>query len=635
MLTFLLFLAIIFLFYRISNLDTQLKNLQKYLEQLQLTKSFNQSLPELTTSDPRLTQRIPTEPQTPPNPSKKTIEQLAQARAHEFKNNNQNIDLSTRFVQWFQIDWPLKVGAIFIILAIAWFVTYAFLNNWIGPYGRITLGLIAGTSIMLFAHRWFNKSHHQGLTLELLGASLNLITIFAAQNVYQMFPTPLALLFSIIIMFFLAYSSLTYKDRWLALSGLIVGALAPILTGTSEPNIVGLYLYLITLCIGTLWLAKDKNWNFLIPTALGIVTFYSLPYFNHYTIKNALPIEIIQLRTFAIAFTTLFFLSNIHSLIAQKRPAFSHILTALSLGLFALTWINTLTPEHLKSLIALTTAIIFASAASLIHRHTQNPAPVYIYTGTATLLLTVATAYQFDGPSLIVAFSALATILPILYTRILGPKFGLALLLYFLIPILLSLPSFFSSSWKHTSYQQVIAQRKYTQLQAIAPKTAVDRIFHNDFIAILTLNAGLWLAGLHFYTNRQQIKSQLKESIHVAPSQFHTATNAMLIIASIYTLALIWKVTHAGFDTQYIARFLTLTIYTLIGLLTYFQGQYLQRPVLYKYGMYLTLTVIGWLIIVEVWSMPLAGRIITFLTLGILLIASVLIRKKPTISHLS
>src|SRR3989344_9378362 len=83
-------------------------------------------------------------------------------------------------VEWVKADWPLKVGALLIILGFVWLVTYAFLNNWIGPFGRITLGLITGSAVMAFGNRWVDRSKKQGHVLVALGSAIMLISIHAA-----------------------------------------------------------------------------------------------------------------------------------------------------------------------------------------------------------------------------------------------------------------------------------------------------------------------------------------------------------------------------------------------------------------------------------------------------------------------
>ena len=53
-----------------------------------------------------------------------------------------------RFVRWIREDWLLKLGALLLLVGLSWLASYAFLNNWIGPMGRIALGLVAGTGFI-------------------------------------------------------------------------------------------------------------------------------------------------------------------------------------------------------------------------------------------------------------------------------------------------------------------------------------------------------------------------------------------------------------------------------------------------------------------------------------------------------
>ncbi len=54
-----------------------------------------------------------------------------------------------KFVEWLKEDWLLKLGAMLLLIGFGWLTTYAFLNNWIGPMGRIALGIIAGSLFIL------------------------------------------------------------------------------------------------------------------------------------------------------------------------------------------------------------------------------------------------------------------------------------------------------------------------------------------------------------------------------------------------------------------------------------------------------------------------------------------------------
>jgi len=39
-------------------------------------------------------------------------------------------------INWLKTDWPMKLGALMLLIGIGWATTYAFMNNLIGPYGK-------------------------------------------------------------------------------------------------------------------------------------------------------------------------------------------------------------------------------------------------------------------------------------------------------------------------------------------------------------------------------------------------------------------------------------------------------------------------------------------------------------------
>ncbi|MFW5853608.1 MAG: hypothetical protein ACOCU8_03230 [Patescibacteria group bacterium] len=56
---------------------------------------------------------------------------------------------SERLFDWLKEGWMLKAGAVLLLAGFGWLTTYAFLNNWIGPAGRIALGFGAGFLFLL------------------------------------------------------------------------------------------------------------------------------------------------------------------------------------------------------------------------------------------------------------------------------------------------------------------------------------------------------------------------------------------------------------------------------------------------------------------------------------------------------
>jgi len=525
-------------------------------------------------------------------------------------------------VEWVKADWPLKAGALLIVLGFVWLVTYAFLNNWIGPAGRITLGLVAGSLVMAFGNQWFTRSRKQGHVLVALGASVMLVSIYAAQFKYEMFHPTVALSLTALIMALSAAVSVKHDSRALAVISLIIGGLAPVLTNAPEPSIVGLYSYLLMLCVGVLWLTQYKRWQFLTPLALILVSLYSGQYFFRdveslrYSMRA---LEILQLKFFAITFTTLFFGASLAGTIRNEKikPALG---TALLVGAFALGWINGIVQPHNQGLVTMIAAVAFAVGAYMNYSRTNVKEAVYVYTAIASILLAVATGYQFDGPVLTIMFATQAAILSIFAHRFLTKHLGYSLVLYQILPILSSIDSWESGKWNCLTSQQIINSFSPTTLYRVTAEPC-RVIFHADFFALLLVTASLLITGYYFYQLKKSEEETTRDMSH------HNAGVILIVLGAVYSLALVWRTLTAGMVNDDSARMIALILYTIVGLGVYINGQINHRRVRYWFGLILLLLVIGRLLIIEVWDMALAGRIVMFFLIGLLLMGSVLLRK--------
>lgn len=498
-----------------------------------------------------------------------------------------------KFFAWYAHEWMLKTGALFILMGFLWFVTYAFLNNWIGPVGRITIGMIAGAAILFGGEMRLRKVRTQGITLVWLGTAVMTITIYAAQYYYHMFPSFVALLFLGLNAAATAFISLRHNSLSLSIAALTVGGLAPMLIGSDGKSVIGLYSYLSVIVLGTIWIARHRRWEILTFLSLTITSFYSAEYFfsSVTSISSELvPSEFLALRFFAVFLITIFFLVNLMTVITNKSVTSADLITAGAIGLYTYGWINGLVPEENKGLVTAAAALFYSGASFVTFQRTALKQPVYIYTAIAVILLAIATAFLFDGPVLIIAFSIQALVLPIVGVRLLGADIGKYVLFYFVLPVFLSLEALLGY-WP-------------------------EGILHNQFYAVTVVTLSLIGSGVYFYTDSKDTNKIL-----------HNPATFLTVVGGVYGMLWIWKVFHAIVDLEYLATMATLIVYTAIGLFTYLTGEVHKRTVLNKFGLFTLIFVVGRLLIVDVWGMELTGKIITFFMVGILLAGSVLLRR--------
>lgn len=103
---------------------------------------------------------------------------------------------------------------------------------------------------------------------------------------------------------------------------------------------------------------------------------------------------------------------------------------------------------------------------------------------------------------------------------------------------------------------------------------------------------------------------------------------ALFIAAFLYSTGLVWSVSHSAVDpTQAVT--LSLFIYTVTGLCAYLYGKHKKNTDVTYAGVALLTIVVLRLLLVEVWTMELIWRVITFLGIGALFIAASLFERRP------
>lgn len=501
-------------------------------------------------------------------------------------SGSKNSDQSEKLIAWLKEDWLLKLGALLLLMGFGWLTTYAFLHNWIGPQGRIALGLLAGTGILAFGYYRCQKYLNQGSVFLVLGSSTILLTIFAARSYYGFFTPLIALGIMFIASAFVSFASLTYKNKWLALAGLVMASLAPLLTNSPSPDYIGLFSYLLVVVVGTLWITFVSGHRDLTFAALVIVTFYSLPYLlgATYADKGILIL-------FMYTFVALFFATSISGILKLSgRDTISDLLAGAGSGLLLLAWIMNAVPREWQVLTILAWMLVFVIASFVIFKRTSRKEPFYTYSGVGLAMLVAATSVQVSGATLGTALTIEFAIVPVLVYMVLKElsisKF-LTLLMAF--PILMSFEYMSSYSWQ---YQLI-----------------------ESFSFLFVLGSALFCLA-YFYKNHEEVPSS------------RDFKRALFIASSAYGFIMIWRLLDYIFVESDTPVIISLVIYTLCGLYAYLYGKFRSNNVILFYGGAILAFVVGRLLLVEIWSMTIGGKIVTFFAIGALLMSTAFIRKK-------
>jgi uncharacterized membrane protein len=176
-----------------------------------------------------------------------------------------------------------KIGIAILVLAIGFFVKYAIDNNWVGPTGRVGIGILCGGILIGIAHRLRNS--YKAFSSVLVGGGLAVFyfTITLAYHQFHLFNQTTSFIILIVITCFAVALSLLYDKQELAVIALIGGFSSPFIVSNGHANYDALFIYLVILNAGLLVIAYYKSWRILNISSFGLTVLvlagiiYSLP----------------------------------------------------------------------------------------------------------------------------------------------------------------------------------------------------------------------------------------------------------------------------------------------------------------------------------------------------------------------
>ncbi len=496
-------------------------------------------------------------------------------------------DSMTLFFQWLAKDWLMKLGAFLLILGVGWFVRYAFIQNWIGPGMRIFLGILVGFILFALGNYIILTRRIPGQVLVATGIIMQFVTMFAARNVYDFF-TPVGALIGLgVIVVCMATSAAVHHSRPLAILAYIGGLLAPMLIDAPRGDTVRLLQYIFLLDLGVLALVALRGWRSLLIFSLIGTFFYTFMF-------SDIPVSTVWI--FMGFFYAFFVFSQLYVSLKDPRVEFSDIaITSLNTGIF-LYWVGEYVPASWQGfvmvaagLLSLLIAVIF-SFQSETHRSTM-----ILYAGAAAFSFVSATMFQLEGTTLVIALSFESIFLAILSAFVVkSVKVTEAVSPLYLLPFVLALSesSFSRSVWMRGD------------------------LLGDHFFSVLSLTLAAAMAALI-----------LKR---VATAMHHLMI-MHAVVASFFTLSLVWLTLHNILEPESTARGVALILFALAGVGLFFYGIRHEAKTYGLFGKFLLGGVVLRLLFVEVWQMPLAGRVIVFLLIGILLMATAFFERRSNV----
>lgn len=165
--------------------------------------------------------------------------------------------------------WLNRVGAVVLVIGLGLFLRYAFHNQWIGPTGRIALGLLTGTGLLLGGERLQRAAYRvpaQGLAAA--GIAALYLSAYAAYGFYGLIDQVAAFAFLVLVTAVGMAVALRHDARAIATLAAIGGFLTPVILSTGQDAAVTLFTYLAVLDAGIVASAYWRRW-----WELGVLSF--------------------------------------------------------------------------------------------------------------------------------------------------------------------------------------------------------------------------------------------------------------------------------------------------------------------------------------------------------------------------
>jgi uncharacterized membrane protein len=307
------------------------------------------------------------------------------------------IDLESRIGS----HWLNRIGISAVLIGVSYFLKFAFDNNWIGPTGRVSIGLLAGIAVIVWSENFRNKGYKVfSYSLKAVGVGVLYLSLWAAFQVYGLIPSAVAFLAMVIVTASTGMLAIKQDAEILAALALTGGFSTPLLLSTGQNHEVELFLYVALLGAASVALVSFKPWRrLLVLSYSGTLVLYIAWYSEYY--------RRFEFAT-TFAFATIFFVIFAIAPLVSKAPEGAASLLWLPA---ALTFINTgvyflqayAMVEEIDKLamawFALGLAGVHIALSRIIaRREPVNAEPLrLLHLALAVALITIAIPIRLDG----------------------------------------------------------------------------------------------------------------------------------------------------------------------------------------------------------------------------------------------
>ncbi len=390
---------------RLHSLERQVEELRSQLEGLSAGEPLAASTAVSPPASSQTSVAVTPAPIRPPTPVAATL-----GASKPAQSTSQPIGLNIE--QLIAGRWLNRIGIVALLLAVSFFLKYAFDNDWIGPRGQVALGLLSGAAVLIYS-QWLLRRGHDDFANRIagLGGGVLYLSLFAGANYYHLFPPSLAFGGMAIVTATLVVIAVRRDSQAMALVALLGGLLTPVLLSTGRDAPVELFTYLALLNAGVLLVAHTRQWSKVEWLAFAGTMLYFWGWWNGYYHEDR--------QNLTLGFASVFFLEFALLPVLQARRAGT--LEAAQTMLVALNALGYLAALHrllyaehrwsLSCMLLLLAALHLVVARRVPTSEGSSSLVRMLFGGLALTFVTLVIPVQLDGKWMTMAWAIEGAIL--------------------------------------------------------------------------------------------------------------------------------------------------------------------------------------------------------------------------------
>jgi uncharacterized membrane protein len=306
----------------------------------------------------------------------------------------------------------LFAGALAFLIGVGFFLKYAFDNGWIGPSGRVAIGLLSGIALVYGGDVLFRREQrYYAQALAGLGAAILYLSLWAAGSYFHLLPLAVTFGAMVLVTAGVMAISLRRDAALLAFAAIAGGMITPALNAGPSANVTALFAYLAILDTGLLYLVA-RRWPYFEALAFAgtqLWLFAEMP--ENSAWSRAVLVTLVFATVFLLQFTVPAFL-RVRRL-ASARP-YELVMAVLVPGAYYLALYAQLYGTHRMWMTACTVALAalyLCAAAALRERMRETAAAI------ALSLVTIGVGITLTGAAEAAAWSIEAAALVFIGAR--------------------------------------------------------------------------------------------------------------------------------------------------------------------------------------------------------------------------